>query len=300
MLSNVVTAETEIKGRTLMDLVVKVVEPFNLNVGEVSEDGDSYLIHPPEQTLFEQLCKWLDQLPPSKLRPNYWALGIGAVALCLRWGTYLAVLLDKSRPVDQRANNGNFSMISDDEMRCINIEASSNFCRLLQLRHMDEMKFLDLVLRAYDWLPMPQRRVKRNGEVAALVWASIFAHSNSEVPDRSTTAVANPYRAWANTIVSLSYRNGPIEDIHAGSEAAYSLSSRRVTTKQEREILRFAGERVSAILAMPPLWDDTLSNDKLPALLPWPHRIRGLPFTFLYPHDWSFTESSSTIRLMRE
>lgn len=285
-----------------MDLVVEVVEPLCLNAGKVSQDGDSCLIHPPEQTLFDQLCKWLDQLPPSKLRWNHWALGIGSVALCLRWGTYLAVLLDKSRSVDQRAKNESFSMISDHEMRRINIEASSNFARLLQLRHVDEMKFMDLVLRAYDWLPMPQRRVKRNGEVAALIWASIFAHSNSEVTERSTTAIENPYRAWANTIVSLTYRNGPIEDIHAGSEAAYSLSSRRLTTKQEREILRFTSERVSAVLAMPPLWNDkiSLSHNELPELLPWPQRLRGLPFTLFYPFDWSFTESSSTIRLMRE
>lgn len=283
-----------------MNLDVKVVDPFYLNAGEVSEDGDSYLIRPPEQTLFDQLCRWLNQLPPSTPRWNHWALGIGAVALCLRWGTYLAVLLDKSKPVDRRAKNETISMISDEEMMRVNIEASSNFGFLLHLWHMNEMKFMDLVLRAYDWLPMPQRRIKRNSEVATLVWASIFAHSNSEIPDRSTTAVANPYRAWANTIVNLSYRNGPIEDIHAGSGAAYSLSARRVTNNQEREILRFTCERVSPILATPPLWDDKLPTHLRVELPPWPERLKGLPFTLFYPFDWSFTESSSTIRLMRE
>lgn len=285
-----------------MDLVVKVVESFFLNAGKVSMENDLHVLSPPEQTLFDQLCEWLDQFPQSKSRLDDSVLGIGAVALCLRWGTYLAVLLDKSKSVDKRANNSSFSIISDDEMKRINIEASSNFARLLELRHMDEMKFRDLVLRAYDWLPMPQRRVKRNNEIAALVWASIFAYCNAEVTESSTMAIENPYRAWANTIVSLTYRNGPIEDIHAGSEMVYSLSSRRVTTKQEREILRFTSEHVSAVLAMPPLWDDKLSMSQkgLPTLPPWPQRLKGLPFTTLYLHDWSFTESSSTIRLMRK
>jgi hypothetical protein len=38
-------------------------------------------------------------------------IGIGATALCLRWGTYLAVLLDEHKPIDPGAGSPATSMI---------------------------------------------------------------------------------------------------------------------------------------------------------------------------------------------
>jgi hypothetical protein len=49
-------------------------------------------------------------------------------------------------------------------MKRINIEASGNLSHLLRLRHRAEDAFLVRLRRAYEWLPMPQRRVRRNWE----------------------------------------------------------------------------------------------------------------------------------------
>jgi hypothetical protein len=50
-------------------------------------------------------------------------------------------LLDESKPLDPRAQSPEFSMISDNEMKRINIEFSFNPARLIQLLHEDEESF---------------------------------------------------------------------------------------------------------------------------------------------------------------
>jgi hypothetical protein len=103
-----------------------------LFAGITERQGDLMTIHPPEKTLLDQLCTWLDQRPSPTVGYNHWVFSIGATALCLRWGTYLAVLMDKTKPLDPRAKQSTASMISEDEMKRINIEASSNLAQLLR------------------------------------------------------------------------------------------------------------------------------------------------------------------------
>ena len=50
---------------------------------------------------------------------------MAAAAVVLRWGSYLAVLLDREKPVWSEALSPSTSCISDEEMARINIEASA-------------------------------------------------------------------------------------------------------------------------------------------------------------------------------
>jgi hypothetical protein len=52
---------------------------------------------------------------------------VTAAALVLRWGSYLAVLLDRDKPA-WSGPRGKMSRISDGEMARINIEASGGAC----------------------------------------------------------------------------------------------------------------------------------------------------------------------------
>jgi hypothetical protein len=151
-----------------MNLDVDMSESLTLRAGLVSKGNDRLLIIPPDQSMFDQLYAWLHQRPVPTVGFNYWVLGIGATALCLRWGTYLAVLMDCTKPIDPRAREPLTSMISEQEMKRINIEASSNLARLLRMWYEDEDKCFDTLRRAYEWLPMPQRRVKRGGPIHTL------------------------------------------------------------------------------------------------------------------------------------
>ncbi|MFQ5434040.1 MAG: hypothetical protein ACE5FD_04105 [Anaerolineae bacterium] len=286
-----------------MKLIVTVSKNLSLNAGVVTTQTDVLSIHPPKQSLFDQLCTWLDQYPPPSVGFNHWVLGIGATALCLKWGTYLAVLMDETKPVDPRTKQPTTSMISDEEMKRINIEASSNLARLLRLRHQNEDAFFDKLRRAYEWLPMPQRRVQRKWEPLQMILGTLIGiHRAKDVPLPASagTAVSHPYRTLANAIIQFTYRNGPVESSHAGREAAFPLDRRRFTGRQARQIIRFTAGRLSPFVSAMPLWDEHLANMsplRLHSGQAWPERIAVLPALRRYPHNWSFTESSSRIQL---
>lgn len=270
-----------------MDLEVTVSENFTLSAGKVVVEGNLRIIHPPEESLFDQLCAWLDQCPAPTVGFNHWVFAIGATALCLRWGTYLAVLMDETKPIDPRAKLQTTSMISQDEMKRINIEASSNLAHLLRLWHEDEAAYFDRLRRAYEWLPMPQQRVKRNLETLELLLGFLIGvHKISDVNE--LTAVPHPYRTLANTIINLVYRNGPIEDIHAGRGYTFSLDHRRFTDMQARSIIRHTAESLNPFVTDFPLWHNHLIR-----LPPWPESVAGLSSYLWYPGDWSLTETSS-------
>jgi len=273
-----------------MNLEIPVSEHFTLSAGIVVTEGNLRIMYPPEQPIFGQLCVWLDQCPTPTVGFNHWVFAIGATALCLRWGTYLAVLMDDTKPIDPRAKHQTTSMISQDEMKRINIEASSNLAHLLQLWHEDEAAYFALLRRAYEWLPMPQQRMNRNLESVESVLGFLIGVQNMLAANQ-LTAVPHPCRTVANTIINLVYRNGPIEDIHAGRGHTFSLDQRRFTDRQARFVIRQTVESLNPFVTDFPLWDNRLTR-----LPPWPERVAGLPRYLWYPRNWSLTESSSQIQ----
>jgi hypothetical protein len=284
----------------LMNQIVTVTPELSLHAGVVTPQGNRFIVTPPAQTLFDQLCTWLDQCPPPTVGFNHWVLGIGATALCLRWGSYLAVLLDESKPVDPRANPpmGSTSMISDDEMRRINIEAASNLAWLLQLWQTDEDAFFRLLRAAYTWLPMPQRRLPRHQDTLNMLLRALSIHPAApmlqQLSSRVETAVAHPHRTLANFLMNITYRNGPIENLHAGKTPAYPLTCRRCTTREAGKIVRFTAERLGAVVAALPVWHESLQE-----VLPWPEVTGRIVAVRDYPRNWSFTEVSASIELMQ-
>jgi hypothetical protein len=51
--------------------------------------------------------------------------------------------------------------------------------------------------------------------------------------------------SFSNALVNTAGRNGPIENIHAGSSRGYPLDHRRVTSAEERGLMRFASQRLA-------------------------------------------------------
>lgn len=270
-----------------------------LDAGRVFDNGDNrLLIAHPDVSMFEQVCKWLNAQPSSPYTglPHY-VLGIGAAALCLRWGTYLAVLLDNHKPIDPHRKDPAASMISEGEMMRINIEASANLEHVLRLLHEDELTCYHLLERAYTYLPMPQRRVKRNlSVVTQLIGSALMFNAQPSLfkstPELIERLVAHPYRVLANYIMLWAYRNGngEVEEVHAGRFVGYSLAHRRVTLAQERGILRGAASRFGAVFTGPYLWDSDL-----PGLDPWPQNVTGLSAG--YPSGWTLDQSSVEIEI---
>lgn len=283
-----------------MKLLVHAIKELILDAGTITEKDGQFIILPPAQHMFDQMWNWLECHNRKNTGYHHWALGIGATALCYRWGTYLAVLMDKNKPIDPRVSvpQNTFSMISQDEMMRINIEASSNLAKLLENLHKDEYKTIDFILRAYDWLPMPQRQVKRNWKTVAMIYKTLEVYKDSlqiYTKDILNQAVKFPYRSLANTITVLAYRNGEVENVHAGKAAACCLNYRRFSQNQSRKVLRTIAEQLSAVFTTKPLW---LDDPAIPG--EWPNNLGGLPYVAFYPHDWSLSKSSSEIVLKKE
>src|SRR5205823_10703883 len=115
-----------------MHLSVRVNSELSLDVGSCEEirmlNGSELLIRPPHRTLYNHLLDYLrsKQTPPAPLSGSFVGReGVAATAMTLRWGSYLAVLLDREKPIWTEVHSPQTSRISDHEMARINIEASA-------------------------------------------------------------------------------------------------------------------------------------------------------------------------------
>jgi hypothetical protein len=237
-------------------LRVRVNDELVLDAGSCEEvvgpDGPERLIRPPEPTLFHQVLGYLRAKPdPPALPSNSLGReGVATAAVVLRWGSYLAVLLDRDKPVWPGVHSEGISRISDAEMARINIEASAALAEWIDLFRADRggRLYAQLVDRAVSYLPMPAKTSKvKPAPFAALAdreLASRLVHAIP--PDRVARARADaerhPARVFANALVNTAWRNGPVESVHAGRVQGYPFAQRRVTPVEERALMRFAGE----------------------------------------------------------
>src|SRR5579864_8978352 len=111
-------------------LQVRVNDELVLDAGTYEDlsmpQGLERLIRPPVTTLFHQLLSYLRAMPDPPKRPSGSMVGregVAAAAVALRWGSYLAVLLDRDKPVWSEVKSAGTSRICDQEMARINIEA---------------------------------------------------------------------------------------------------------------------------------------------------------------------------------
>lgn len=293
-------------------LQVRVNDELVLDAGACEDvtraHGPERLIRPPMTTLFNQVLAYLREKPDPPKRPSGSMVGregIAAAAVTLRWGSYLSVLLDHDKSVWPGGDSPSTSRISDEEMARINIEASAALAEWIDIYRADpgERLFEQLVNRAVAYLPMPKKtsrlRVTEFGalsepEMAARL-VEAFAASNPQHLARVREDVErHPSRVLANALVNSAWRNGPVENIHAGGFRGYPLDQRRVTLAEERELMAFASERLAQgtsvclcfALEQPPR--------------PWPEQV--LPYglaelMMITPSRWTLTEVSREVRL---
>lgn len=288
-------------------LEVRVNEDFVLDAGwweEVADDSGQIrrLVHPPERTMFEQVVDYLETSPREPGDP-WTGLGeeaIAVTAVCLRWGSYLAVLLDRNKPVSTEARQKNLSRITDTEMARISIEASAALERWIDIMRTDSRRYR-LLVRAASRLPMTRRTVRRDrrGFLLALLHPEIRDEVMAQVQGdwgrcKRAETEAHPTRVLANALINSCWRNGPIEDIHAGRLSTYPLTQRRVTPSEERSLIRTtAGRLATAMLVV-----DTLVRER--GKLTWPERV--LPFhlvpdLLITPSGWTLNECTREVWL---
>lgn len=290
-------------------LSVHVSEDLTLDAGwweEVPDEGGVIYrrVHPPETTMFEQVVNYLESLPPE---PGYPGIRIGeeaiaATAVCLRWGSYLAVLADRNKPLAPEAGQKGVSLIADSEMARINIEASAALAQWIDLMRADWDHYLTLMWAARR-LPMTRKRVKtdrRHPYLLGLARPDIAAEAMPRAQQTwgvraRAEAEAHPTRVLANAMINFCWRNGPVENIHAGRSWAYPLTQRRITPSEERELVRTTAERLAqGVLAVFELIHEQSERTWSEQVLPF-HLVPELLVT---PHEWSLDEQTREVRLL--
>jgi len=290
-------------------LQVRVNDELVLDAGTCEDasgpNGPERLIRPPVTTLFHQVLTYLREKrdPPKPPRGSMVGReGIAAAALALRWGSYLSVLLDHDKQIWREVASPATSRISDDEMARINIEASAALAEWFDIYRADKggRLFEQLVNRAVAYLPMPMKMSKlKVTEFGALSEPEMAARL-IEVADASrlervrADVERHSSRVLANALVNNAWRNGPVENIHAGGFRGYPLDQRRVTLAEERELMVSVSERLaqgtsvclSFALEQPPR--------------SWPEQV--LPYGLaelmqITPSRWTLTETSRDVRL---
>ena len=188
-------------------------------------------------------------------------------------------------------------------MARINIDASAALAEWVDLfrADQDQRLYFKLVDRAVCYLPMPERKPK-------LDFNEFLELANPEISAKLLDACAAAYLETARAMRSVSppatskmltnhaWRNGPMEEIHAGAFREYPLDQPRITPADERKLMGFAGERLA------------LGHENMPAVLgrattarlvraSVPYALAGM--LLITPSGWILTESSRPIRLLK-
>ncbi len=232
--------------------------------------------------------------------------GVAATALVLRWGSYLAALLDHDKPVWPEVDSPSTSRISDEEMARINIESSAALAEWIDIYRAERggRVYEQLVNRAIAYLPMPKKTSRfKVTEVAALSEPGMAARlvEASRAADAARLARVreeverHASRVLANALVNMAWRNGPVEDIHAGSFQGFPLDQRRVTLAEERDLMAFASERLALGMTI----CLQFSMERPPRS--WAQQV--LPYglaemMLITPSNWTLTEVSRDVRLL--
>jgi hypothetical protein len=146
-------------------LTITVNDQLTIDAGYwqecVEEDQTPYrLISPPQTAMYRQALSYLeeatkDMKAPAKSRLHFGEVAIATVAVCLRWGSYFAVLAKHDLPQWAAAFDPEASCIGDGEMARINIEASAALADWIDLMQADQQRFRKLVKAAVQLLPFP-------------------------------------------------------------------------------------------------------------------------------------------------
>ena len=289
-------------------LRVWVNNDFFLDAGDyetvVGLQGPEQIIHPPKITLFEQVFAYLKSAPdPGEATcPTRRQEGVAAAAVTLRWGSYLAVLLDRDKPKWNIPDSHNTEHISNGEMARINIESSAALAAWIATFNDDHggPTYRQLVNRALAYLPMPK--------LGRSTWPFMFGalaepeaavklihrHTPSQVNEVRAIVAEHSTRALANAFTNCAWRMGPVEDLHAGHFRGYPLDKQRIGITKERNLMTFASVALSdAMWICREFAMEQPRRSYAEQVLPF-----GLGEEFrITPENWTVTESSREVHL---
>jgi len=299
-------------------LTINVNNRFTIDAGYwqecAEEDQMPYRpVSSPRITMYQQSLSYLEeatrgQKVPPKFQVHFGEVAIATVAVCIRWGSYFAVLADHNLPQWGAAYDPEVSCISDGEMARINIEASAALSDWIDLMRADQQHFRKLVKAAVQLLPFPitqldgstyYHRFRALSAIHSVTGRrslmEAFARDfGPQWLEREKARLSvNPTRALANGILDEHWRNGSgIEDVHAGSVApSQPLTQCRLTRARETLLMQETAELF--VPTMRALYHVVSKPNEES----WPEKALTYAIAFKPPTDWSLDEQTREIAL---
>lgn len=304
-------------------LKIRVTDQLLLDAGTLEEisgpDNSKFrIITPAPQTMYQQVIDYLadatkQEKAPPQTAVDFQEVTYATLAVCLRWGSYFAVLAEKEvhdwTPLLQEEAPG----IRDPEMARMNIEISSAFCQWLALIHTDNKQFRKLVKAALKFLPPLSQITFDKESYKKELWIRTFFNSKAgraELMESLQNKFGEDFilrkkeeitphlmRTLANGVISETYRNGPIEGIHAGSYLPDLSVPSRISPFAENEVLATTAHRLLPTIhalyrIITKKTGETLEEKIIPYI------FRFILTNILFPLDWSLTEETREIRLL--
>jgi hypothetical protein len=261
-----------------MELRVRVNEELTLDCGiaERDERATRWTLLPPATSQFEQLIDYLAAKPdaPRGRRTVNDVETLAATALCLRWGTWFAVLADRSRPPWALAGEPGVAAVSEDELSRIRIECTDAFERWIEIYRADRActRAIQLALRAVAYLPDHATiRVPRAGAFASLPDATVAAASEAlDEPARSAVEQA-PSRTLARRLASEICEAEPVATLADGCVFPLPLDECRFSPAQSAALFARVNTRMKAAM-----WTVSSLAQESRHRRPWAERV--LPY----------------------
>lgn len=298
-------------------LMLSINNIYGINVGICRVDTDEQLhpyrvILPPQTSMYQQIITLLEEtskdqkvLPKSQL--HFGEIALATSLVCIRWGSYFGALVNADLPQWTFAHDPEVGCISDSEMARINIEVTAALATWLNTMHEDPSYFRKMVKAAIQFLPAITQIPDSNTQYKhfhamsffnstkgrqTLMDAYIHDFGEAWVAREKSRIAQDPTRALANGMFNKLWRNGEIENIHAGSrDSPLPLLQRRLTLQQEMTLMRDVTE------SLVPFMRSLYNMATKPAEDDWLERVLIHALSWYSPENWTLTEKTRGVWL---
>jgi hypothetical protein len=202
-------------------LRVRVADDLILDAGSwhLAADQDqrpAAIIEPPATPMIQQLVAYLEAKPaPPEGNPKRDDEARAATAVCLRWGSYFALLADPVRPPSPSIDDEQASQIGD-EMARTNVEILATLEWWFGLCRMNDRHYFDLAQRGVAYLPVGPRTIHPHLQAATLLACTMKdlaaevrrTRWTGQIDQDLATAGNHGIRVIANTVTLQAWRNG--------------------------------------------------------------------------------------------
>jgi hypothetical protein len=262
-----------------MELRVRVNEELTLHCGVAERDSrgaTGWTLVPPQISQFDQLIAYLERKPDAARgkRTVSDVETLAATALCLRWGTWFAVLADATKPSWPFAGEPGVAHLSDEELARIRVEATDAFERWIEIYRSDRAcsRAIQLAIRAVAWLPGHAPVGVPRSDTFAIGDEGIAAALEAELGDDERAAVAHaPSRALARRLAAEGCDREPVANLTDGCVFPLPLDACRLAPSQATALLSRVNTRMKAAM-----WTCSWLASESRHRRPWAERV--LPF----------------------